>query len=130
MSDTEREEFIKDVFTTALYGGITYWANEHTVIWPTQQTPVFWHAVVYDIADDERPMYEINRAIINRGLRRIFRAAAKEESVTGETSIPYLSHSQARRIAAALALRDASDIDADDADSIVQVGLFGEVRYG
>lgn len=122
MPDTTRDEFLRDVFVTACEGGINYWAFVQEYSWSDLDR---YYARILD-AEDE---YVVNRALINRGLRRIHRAAERPPVEGKRTSVPYLSHSTARRISQMLRVRDAGELDADDADVVVQVGLFNEVRY-
>ena len=125
MPDTTRDEFLRDVFVTACEGGINYWAYVQEYSW---SDPDRYYARVLDVEDDGAE-YVINRALINRGLRRIHRAADRPRVEERGTSVAYLSHSCAARISQMLRVRDAGELDADDADVVVQVGLFGEVRY-
>lgn len=126
MPDTERDLFLRDVFVTACEGGINYWAYVQEYAWPDLDR---YYALVLDTVEQTPVPLRIDRALINRGLRRIHRAAERQPVGENATSVKYLSHSCAKRISLALRIRDAGEIDADDADVIVQVGLFNEVRY-
>jgi hypothetical protein len=121
MDHTERNRFLQDVFITAIEGGINYWADIYTYRWSTEP----WEATIRELGEPE--ILTINRAVINKGLRLISRAVPDEE---GGTSIKYLSARAAADIREALRERDAGNIDAGLADTIVQVGLFGQVMFG
>lgn len=129
LDSEEDAEFLTDIVITALEGGIGYWSQ----------------ASAYDgdlgtaslITDDDGfgPHHEIDRDVIAAGIKRIVEApgpfyAPNDRAQTQCDAVPFLTqHSQAT-VAAAVVTRDASYIDADMADVIVQVALFGRVVYG
>jgi hypothetical protein len=128
---TARDTFFRDIFTTALEGGINYWAQVHAYhIWQAgtaEQTEpglvadyAGFYAVVTDEADQRfETSHRISRTTIVQGYRlatsahwrgRIAWSAGKPPVVlTGDIDW---------------------DFDASDADVIVQLGLFGDVVYG
>lgn len=109
----ERTTYLADVMTTAIEGGINYWASIDTVSQIEDPTEILgWRydaARVVDLEDGEE--YTINLDTIARGLNRIAKIQPRG------------------RIAAADRDMDAGDLDAIDADIIVQFGLFGEHVY-
>ncbi len=116
----EREQFLRDVFTTALEGGIGYWAR--FMSYRNRDGEPFG-ATVRECDDDECRDLVIDAEIIERGLQGL-----ADGTVTFGGSP--MSASAHRFWAGMLAVPDAGEIDADDADEIVQAGLFGDVRYG
>lgn len=126
----ERTEFITDVFTTALEGGINYWA----VVTEYQHDGDYPHATIVDAEahyqDEITPetTWHVDLDTIAKGLNRITKAKAGE--------IEYLHEGHRRLVAAANRANDCApdghndDIDADVADNILQVALFGKVVYG
>jgi hypothetical protein len=147
----EREEFLADVVTTALEGGIGYWSVAHEYRWydptlgasraggePADGIPYAYAWVEQNAGDeqyldnvevrkgngDAHDIALIDKALVARAFGLIRKAA------TGEHEIPYMSQSWANTLLAASNMNDAGEIDAGDADAIVQVGLFGEVVYG
>lgn len=164
---TEREQFLDDVITTALEGGIGYWSMCETYTWgddkPTvatifqteeditcrvcgqslrdarSVTEQLWRAPVILATDAEietitetddgrtivldcehQPeVLTVDRALIEKAIATLLAGPVK-----------FMSDKWRARLIGASAINDAGDIDASDADAIVQVGLFGEVVYG
>lgn len=117
---TDRDQYLDDLITTAVEGGINYWAAVSDYEW-SDDGPT--SVVVYDLeaGDLDGPGVPIGRAEIRKALALIMDATHE---------IKYL-HSGARgRIFAATMENDAAEIDADDADTIMQVAVLGEIVYG
>ena len=119
---TEREQFLDDIITTALEGGIGYWSVAESYVWG-DDIPT---AAVISDAESDDPGFEnlvVDRALVEKSL-----------ALMAAGSVKHLDDSMRARIVSIAAEHpknlDAGDIDADDADVIVQVGLFGEVTYG
>ncbi|WP_461666495.1 hypothetical protein [Gordonia sputi] len=106
----DRVEFLTDVYTTALEGGIGYWAECTEYQWSTTQ-----RAAITDIDGDH---HTITLDTIAHGLTAI---------TTGRIT---LSDGHRHRITTANRTNDAADLDANDADLIVQAALFGTITYG
>ncbi|MCF3941525.1 hypothetical protein [Gordonia tangerina] len=107
-----RTSFLTDIYTCALEGGIGYWSTCTEYRWSTTQ-----RAVIEEIDNDDRE-HVITLDTVARGLNAI---------TTGRIRL----HEKLRRhITAASRANDAGDIDAGDADLIVQAGIFGEITYG
>jgi len=128
----ERAEFLRDVITTAVEGGIGYWSQCSHYQWVNRDGRVMvtvgergertdCYAVVHEVNDDEsgykEEALEINVEVIARGLRLLLDKQLVNSRMRN-------SIGQADRE------NDAGYIDSDDADAIVQAGLLGEVRYG
>lgn len=108
---TVREDFLNDVLDVAINGGINYWCDvEYDA-----------DSKAYKIIDrvDEDVERVLNTSVIGLGLLRV----VTEDGLR----IPMES---AKAIALANAEEDASEIDAELADLIVQVGYFQQVVYG
>ena len=108
------EPFLRDVFTTAIEGGINYWARVTEYRW-TETDPAKVYALVVDEENDAADVtYRLTLEIVVNGIKAVL---AKPQLRTG-----LVGHIMAL---------DAGEIDADDADVIVQLGLFdGTVVYG
>lgn len=120
---TDRDLALNGVFTTALEGGIGYWSTCSRYKWgvtdpadPTGKRLVEALDFVAVIQEDGTE-YVIDRGVIARGIR--------EAKKRGNWATYH-----------ARALNDLTfgkwedlDYDADTADLIVQMGLFGEYRY-
>lgn len=118
---TAREEFLSDVITTAIEGGIGYWSV-------TLQYQADGRAIVGEVRGpgtqatisptDSEAVYVITPSTISVGLSQLRRGtAAVNRDLLGHALVAETN-------------LDAGDIDADVADMIVQVALFGEVVYG
>lgn len=116
------DQTLLDIFTTALEGGIGYWSTCLRYKWllPDGKTSdvLGFHADVLDevgigltVLDVFVEGHRIDREVIARGLQLF--ANAKPEEVLREGPP-----------------EDWGCLDADAADQIVQLGLFGEVVYG
>ena len=121
----ERKQFLMDVFTTAIEGGINGWAAVSQYQWrkPDGSDDLDgFFATVHELNDDESDYREVglcvNADTIAAGIGKITR---------GECNVhqDYVS-----RIREASVENDAGDIDAYDASMIVQAGMLGEVIYG
>lgn len=139
------QEFLTDVLVTALEGGSTYWTRvtgykyvyRSGVGWTGRACPAVCaeglgsnaYALVRDDEDDAASWSAVNPQTIATGLRRL------------DQTPPHSHPSRARLLAVWEEVRlaakegrepdmDAGDLDADDADLLLQMGLFGEVVYG
>lgn len=113
-------EFIHDVFVTACEGGIC-WAYIDQYHWSDgNRNPDLYgfFAVIRD-AEEHRAKFRVDASVIAAGLQRI-----------AADPVEYLGEKQRANIIQAAMAGDAGEIDADDADTIVQVGLFGRLIYG
>lgn len=127
-TSTARGQVLHDVFVTALEGGIGYWSQCFTYHWENgggldDLDLDGFYADIVDTEDGNKP-YRIDRSVIERGLAAIINPPADLQA--HETP----SMSLRKAVAAAVATNDAGDLDADDADNIVQMGLFGSIIYG
>ena len=110
------DEFVRDIYTTALEGGIGYWSGCSEYRWDTVQANAF-RAVIHELEpdDDETadengygPAIVIDHAFMVLGLTRY---AQKYPSLFIE-------------------MVTDEDYDAGTADMVVQLALFNEVKYG
>jgi hypothetical protein len=119
----ERKQFLADIFTTALEGGIDYWACASEYHWQKDGQADFdnFYAIVSDcegedaIPDNSR----IDREVIVKGINKI----VNDNTVKINSDLRQLIREANRD-------NDASNIDADGADCIVQIGLLGELVFG
>lgn len=128
----ERIQFLSDIITTAVEGGIGYWSQCSHYQW-TEDGAVHVvvgrrnlrtdaYAVVHEATDngdgyrDEPLMVDIET--VARGIGRLVN---KEVGIhaTLRGSLLYANSEN-----------DAGEIDADLADCIVQAGIFNEIIYG
>jgi hypothetical protein len=117
----ERKQFLNDVITTAVEGGIGYWSQVSDYHWGDEiETTVR----VHELDDDGTPDaigVPITPAKIEDAIKLI---------LTKDSHGDYI-HSRIRsNIFEASAENDAGDIDADLADIIVQIAMFGKLVYG
>lgn len=111
-----RDQLLLDLFTTAIEGGINYWAEveSYHYLKDGKDDVLGFHAVIDEIEAGCR--YTVDRSVIDMGLRR----ARRTPGIHFSTEPP------------PVVVTDDTDwdFDAGDADMIVQLGLFGEVVYG
>jgi hypothetical protein len=106
-------------FTTALEGGINYWAIVDVYHWDQEN----FHAVIRDTVDEDK-QHTIDRAVIERGLGLYYGGYL----VDGYGDKKHHVSADVREFIDSCG--DDGDMDAGDADTVVQLGLFGKVVYG
>lgn len=108
------EEFLTDILTTAAEGGINYWVSESKCI--IRSKTFEW--LTFEVKpQDSEIWYKVDPTSVFQGLQSI--VAAK-----------FVVNPDVKAgIREAIASNDASNLDADDVDCIVQAGLFGEIVY-
>ncbi len=119
------KEFTAGIIEDAVESGIGYWAQIDSYHWTDPElrkgdTEYSVMAHITEIGDgDSGTKYVINHSIIKRAFRRLIK------------DVPGL-HPQIRARIYSQSLVESRDaeIDAGDADILVQIGLFGEVKYG
>lgn len=119
-----RNEFLQDILTTAVEGGIGYWSECEGYHWDHEKP---WEArvVLYCTEDPTltgKDGVEVDVDSIARALA-VFRDP--ERAKRTKVSQPTID-----AINRAYRECDAGDIDADLADIIVQVAIFDEVIFG
>jgi len=128
----ERTRFLRDVITTALEGGVGYWSVCEHYQWVAEDGTVYvpvrgemrrepeaeTYAEIRDTGEPSSDLKRVDVELIEAGLAKI-----------GESGFR-LNDQQRSGILLADRESDAGMIDSDDADAIVQAGLFGEIVYG
>lgn len=123
------DQLMLDIFTTALEGGINYWAEVIDYRWTDRETKKAlmknFYASIKEI--DEDNLYLINRDVIVRGYT-IASEELQSEEIRWSTSSPLSK----KDILSASYIDDSDcwDFDAGDADIIVQLGLFKDIQFG
>ena len=132
---TKRDQLFFDLFITAIEGGINYWGGVAKYKWQTADGAddiLGFNAVVVDLEDDTE--YVVDRAVIAKGFNKIAKAKGPFYDPNGANTqcadVKYLGPGLAKAVREAAFDPDEADFDAGDADTILQVGLFGEVVYG
>ncbi|MFM1966833.1 MAG: phage MyraDee, partial [Actinomycetota bacterium] len=117
------DRVLHDVFVTAMEGGIGYWSSCSSYRWSVDDSGVDdltgFRAVIFDDANDPSPgspEMTIDRDVILRGYLRAL-------DLDLRWNCEPLPHPHQLT-------EDGWECDAEDADVIVQLGLFNEVRYG
>jgi hypothetical protein len=118
---TLTDEQVEDILDTALYGGITYWAE----LVPgdfENPFPTVIREIAGDLDNGRYPVHEITPEVIRRGFARYPEHLVNKTTLVGSLHI-YEVHEVPGGITTDI------DVDAGAADLIVQFGLFGEERY-
>ena len=108
------DECIDDIMATALEGGITNWCDDAEVVgdylgeYASEQISRGGTLRLHDSEEDETYELTLDKFLV--GLAK----------VVGERGLDVLYEGKV----------DASNIDAEDADAIIQYAIFGEVVYG
>jgi hypothetical protein len=126
----DRQQFLFDVFVTALEGGIGYWARIEKYHW---RLPDGHGSLTSDddldgfsalITEEETgKTYRVDRNVIRKGITALAKGAVTVASQ------PLSEHAKSF-YALANRTNDAGMLDASDADNVVQAGLFAELVYG
>ena len=129
LDSEEDSEFLTDIVITALEGGVGYWSQASSY-----DSELGTASLITD-DDGFGTHHEIDRDVIAAGIKRVVEApgpfyAPNASTQTQCEAVPFLTEFSKATVAAAVVTRDASFIDADMADVIVQVALFGRVVYG
>lgn len=121
-----RDQLMLDLFTTALEGGIGYWSKCSEYKWrdaEARDDPSWYWATIHEMGDDEEPfedwpVHRIDHGVMEKGYAQA--CAGWRDKISWSTDKP------------PIVIDDDTDwdYDAGDADVIVQLGLFGDVRYG
>jgi hypothetical protein len=126
------KETLHSVFVTALEGGIGYWSTCSKYVWSKdgkgeEEDLAGFHAIVCDTEDEDAVPFRIDAELIQRGITQ-FIAKDFNPRHSGYVRIQRLCLALQRGGSAA---EDAlCEMDAGDADCIVQMGHFNEVVYG
>ena len=118
----ERKNFLASVLVTAVEGGIDYWADVGNYTWAQDDRGNLTGASVEVKERDERELTDkwipIDLKIIAAGISSI-----KSGKVNMNPKIVgYVTMSDVEN--------DASEVDSEVADCIVQAALFGQLVYG
>lgn len=113
-----RIQFLSDILSTAIEGGINYWAQFDSIEKIDDANDILgWRydsAVIYDY-DDPSDKFNINNDVVAKGLGILRKRNADRDS---------------ELLLANRTNGEEGDFDAEDADKIIQFGLFGELVYG
>lgn len=128
------DQFLADLFTTALEGGIGYWSSASSYhIWIDGDSTKGEDLLGFyaDIHDDEQGGdYHVNRRIIARGWHKLNTHKdpdpASPDHVTWRKALNWSSETPP----CAWSAEAEWDFDASDADMILQLGLLDDVVYG
>lgn len=117
----ERKEFLADILSAAVEGGIGYWAQVRDYTWGTD---LGLHSL-------EGPgAFATVQIKVKGGWKKV----NADTIATGIIAIKgpdfQVNHDLRGTILAADAENDATELDAEAADAIVQAALFGELVYG
>lgn len=116
VAKTSYQQFLDDVVTTALEGGIGYWSVCSAYEW--DGVPARAQIQEFDEGTEEYgPLLEVDRTLIRKGIKEILAGGH-----VNPTILSYVQDADKHN--------DSGDVDADVADCIVQVGLFGKLIYG
>jgi hypothetical protein len=113
------DQLASDIMTTAAEGGSNYWAHFEAIANREGDYGAEWAAVIVtDTEDHDETEYRADLNTIRAGLRRIM--------TEGELCGQHICDA----VAAAVTSNDAGNLDADAADVVLQIGLFGRIIYG
>lgn len=107
------DQFLADLITAAVEGGVNYWAEVSAYVWDVPD-PTLAYAVLHEVGDeaeaDPTPL-NLTTDAVARGLL-------------------LLAETDPRRFGRLVDPDNDWDHDAEDADVIAQLALLGEVVYG
>lgn len=112
---TEREEYLDNILTAAVEGGIGYWSIGRNYVW-SDDGPASVEIRIED--EDDDVWHTVDRSAIRKGIAAV---------LSGRMNV---HESYIDTLRAADRHNDAGDIDAELADIIVQAAVLGEIVYG
>jgi hypothetical protein len=112
---TEREQYLDDILTTAVEGGIGYWSFGRNYVW-SDEGPASVEIKQDD--EDDDTWHTVDRSAIRKGITRLLSGDMKVH----ESYVTLLRKADRHN--------DAGDIDAEIADLIVQAAILGDIVYG
>lgn len=118
----EREEFLADILTTAVEGGINSWAEVTEYKWEGLAHRDYF-AVIVDAEDDDFPPTKITIHTIAKGID-VIKGLDYQPNYFGDGGSYWRTFLEAYRTNG-----EDGDYDAIVADWIVQAGIFGEIVY-
>lgn len=122
-----RTQMFSDVIITAVEGGTGYWAVADKYRWSDDDS---YPATVTLIEQDSAGGFDsLNREPIGAYPVTVHGIAAAMYRIAFDPTIG-VSNSIQRSVTVALVHTDYADLDADAADAIVQVLIFGDLVYG
>lgn len=125
------DNFYSDVIVTAVEGGIGYWSRcsdyDHGYKWnedcESRHQPA--SVTVHELVDEQANTYKAGVKITTKEI-----ASAMQRIADFGQQIEYAGDEWRGRMAGALREKDAYDIDAGDADVIMQIAVLGCITYG
>lgn len=106
-------QFLYDIMTTAVEGGISYWAGVRNL-----ERDDELNVTSFTVTDDEHKTYDIDTETLLAGIKMVFDARSEQHWPTLDQVCGYLQE------------EDACMIDADAADFIIQFTCFNDIVYG
>lgn len=133
----ERQQFLWDIMTTALEGGVGYWSVADEIDAHRPEDVFDWHYNSYVLyctdggkepvdcgngTDDPCKGHKVTPETVAKGLGLGTLNEEKGKDIGWH-------YSRRKHVITANRENEAGDIDADDADCIVQLGVFGRVIF-
>jgi len=112
---TEREEYLDDILTTAVEGGIGYWSIGRNYVWSDDGPAT---VEIREEEEEEGPWHLVDRSAIRKGIALV---------LSGDTRVHESYVDTLRKAEREL---DSCEIDGELADIIVQAAILGDVVYG
>ena len=137
---TKMDELVHAFFVTACEGGVNYWADVADYRWAIRVNGELiedlegFSATLHDNEDDDEPVLVLDRAVMVKGIMAVLNASFPFYDPNGTKTqcetVKNLGSWVHENVVHCFLNPDIADFDADIADQVAQIGLFGEVRYG
>lgn len=146
MTTENRKKFYHYVFTTAMEGGIGYWSRASEYHWSPPDDIDGFYAILESSEDDwgvaqayiaetgkvqpitETQSLRVDLSVIQRGVDAMV-FAVMAATMSEDEEAPFSRKYLRQFVIQWLTDGEEGDSDADVADMVVQLGLFGEVVY-
>lgn len=133
----ERKQFLHDIIAHALEGGVGYWSVADDIVRGDPDADFYRSVVLYCSEGGKEPVdcgngtddvckgHRVDIEVVAKGLGlgTVSREVGEEKNIGWH-------YNNRKHVILANRENDAGEIDAGDADCIVQLGIFGEVVYG
>lgn len=120
-------QLLADILTTAVEGGIQYWCE--VIRYNTGENPSHNSATIVESVDGEvSEPYQVDIDTVRLGMERMLNQTPANTSTSTMVAATY--YQLWTWLKDSVEDNDATMVDADVADAVLQFALFDEMRYG
>lgn len=114
----KREQYLRDCMATMVGGAIRYWAQ---VTFVAKNGSDYTSFVLYDLEDEKKTKHRVSGDVLEKGFQALW------EFDDDGPKVELNPEMRGRLLASCV---HSEPLDWDGADVLLQIALFGEVKYG